>query len=178
MRTLIVFFVLAVAASVCEAQWVQTTLGSVDVGARLFRNEITSPVHSVSFFDENRALACGGAGTILRTEDGGKSWVCETSGTNEWLSSVTIASTDVAIVVGQRGIILRSKDGGRTWESRQSPTGEPLNSVFFANRTVGCAVGGNGAILRTTDCGDTWTPQTSGTTAMLTSVYLTSSSLL
>jgi hypothetical protein len=66
----------------------------------------------VSFTDANTGTAVGDAGTIVRTTNGGTTWVAQTSGTGSFLFGVSFTDANTGTVVGGPGIILRTTDGG------------------------------------------------------------------
>jgi photosystem II stability/assembly factor-like uncharacterized protein len=137
----------------------------------------------VKFTDANTGNVVGSKGTILRTTDGGASWINQESGTVNELMGVSFTDTDTGTVVGfissnGLGIILRTTDGGTTWTSQ--PTGinvvpSALLEVSFTDGNTGTIVGSRGIILRSTDGGATWTRQTSGTMNDLLGVSFTDS---
>jgi len=63
----------------------------------------------ISFSDLNNGIAVGWDGVILRTTDGGNTWIQENSNTMMNLYGVSTSTADVATVVGQSGAILRSR---------------------------------------------------------------------
>jgi hypothetical protein len=65
-----------------------------------------------SFTDANTGTAVGQGGTILRTTDGGASWVAQESGTMEYLQGVLFTDANTGTVVGSAGTILRTTNGG------------------------------------------------------------------
>ncbi|MDO9310691.1 MAG: P-loop NTPase fold protein, partial [Nitrosomonas sp.] len=95
---------------------------------------------------------------ILKTVDGGKTWEPQTSGTREWLRSITFdADGQQGWAAGVGGTILKTVDGGKTWEPQASGTGERLNSITFdADGQQGWAAGEGGTILKTEDGGKSW----------------------
>jgi hypothetical protein len=94
-------------------------------------------------------------GTILKTTNGGTSWVSQSSGAPADLYSVyfpTDAQTGYA--VGDYGSILKTTDGGGIWASESSGTNNGLYSVCFpTDAQTGYATGVAGTILKTTDGG-------------------------
>jgi photosystem II stability/assembly factor-like uncharacterized protein len=114
-----------------------------------------------------------GAGTILRTADGGATWTHQALGTTHALSGVAFTDANTGTAVGILGTIVRTTNGGTTWTQQTSGTLQPLRGVSFADTNTGTAVGGSGTILHTTDGGATWTPQSSGTTQDLWGVVFT-----
>lgn len=107
------------------------------------------------FLDDRRGLIVGDAGTILATEDGGKSWAVRTAPVKENLLDVS-AAKDRVWAVGQNGVVLHSPDGGKTWV--QQPTGIPqgLAAVHFIDENNGWAAGWMGVVLRTRNGGQKW----------------------
>jgi hypothetical protein len=91
----------------------------------------------------------GYGGAILRTTDGGTTWVSQISGTTNWLYSVSFTDANTGTAVGDGGAILRTTDGGTTWVSQISRTGQSLYGVSFTDANTGTAVGDGGIILRT-----------------------------
>jgi photosystem II stability/assembly factor-like uncharacterized protein len=57
-------------------------------------------------------MVVGAGGTILRTTDGGETWVSQSSGTGNILYGVFFTSTNTGTAVGARGTILRTTTGG------------------------------------------------------------------
>jgi len=138
------------------------------------------PYEAVDFVNELTGWAVGSRGTIVKTTDGGTTWVLQTSGTYTGLKDVCFTDSDNGTVVGFStmlgSIILRTTDGGANWISQLS--GVPwVSGVSFTDSNNGTVVGGDGTILRTTDGGLTWISQTSGTTDRLWSVCFTDSDI-
>jgi photosystem II stability/assembly factor-like uncharacterized protein len=110
--------------------------------------------------------AVGFAGTILKTTDGGSSWVAESSHTGNALNSVYFKDNNTGFAVGARGAVVSTTDGGTTWTATTVGT-DPLNYVRFpSNGQVGYIGVGPSAtaakVLKTTDGGANWTPITVG----------------
>lgn len=112
-------------------------------------------LRAIAVLDAKRGFVAGDGGTLLSTEDGGRSWRQTLVDTTENLTSIQFVG-DWGWVCGWTGIILHSKDGGRTW--KRQPTGilQGLKSIFFIDREHGWAAGWAGTILRTTNGGETW----------------------
>ena len=130
-------------------------------------------LHAVSFTDANNGIAVGDSGTIVRTTDGGTTWVKQTAGTDSYLNDVSFTDANTGTAVGQSGTILRTTNGGATWTAQNSGTTNWLRGMSFTDANNGTAVGGFGTILRTTDGGATWVAQDSGTTDPLAAVSFT-----
>lgn len=132
-------------------------------------------LHDVHFSDAMTGMAVGDRGTILRTENGGSSWVILPSGTEAVLYGVFLSSVTTATIVGEEGTILRTTDGGNTWTPQSSGTTAILKEVYLRGADEGFVVGwlGDGTagfILRTLDGGDTWFQVPAGTPRYLEDV--------
>lgn len=131
-----------------------------------FRQDIgpTNPLLGVSVVDANVATIVG-FDTILRTTDGGATWVEQYPGSDMGgiarLIDVSFTDANNGTAVGD-ATILRTTDGGATWVEQDSGNvGGPLYSVSFTDTNNGTVVGSFGTILRTTDAGQTWISQRS-----------------
>jgi photosystem II stability/assembly factor-like uncharacterized protein len=115
---------------------------------------------SVTFPTENDGWACGRWGTILHTDDGGKTWKQQVTGIVDQFNSISFADTKHGWAVGDAGVIVNTSDGGKTWQKQISPTNKPiLLGVHFVNAQKGWAVGEYTHILHTKDGGKTWQVQ-------------------
>lgn len=117
---------------------------STSVG--LFRNNL----FGVSFADVNTGTGVGTFGTVVRTTDGGTTWVTQSSGTTNRLRGVSFTDANAGTAVGDFGTIVRTTDGGTTWVTQSSGTANVLWGVSFADANTGTAVGKGGTIVRTT----------------------------
>jgi photosystem II stability/assembly factor-like uncharacterized protein len=133
---------------------------------------------AVYFTDANTGYALGGdsyggSGLILKTTNGGTSWVSQYSEPYTMLWSVCFTDTNTGYAVGYNGTILKTTNGGASWTKQSSGTSSNLYSVRFADSNVGYAVGAGGTILKTTNGGTSWVNLSSGTNNQLTGVYFT-----
>jgi photosystem II stability/assembly factor-like uncharacterized protein len=146
-----------------EYVWVQQAVPGCDVD-----------LHDVSFTSADTGTVVGNGGTILRTVDGGETWVPQ-SGTSYYLSGVCFLDGMRGTAVGGYGTILRTEDGGENWATQTSGTTNHLRDVCFTDVNTGVVVGNGGVILRTTDGGATWIEKPSGTGLDLSAVSFTDS---
>ncbi len=117
-------------------------------------------LRAVSFSDEQTGTVVGEAGTILRTTDGGTTWVPQISGVTETLLAVAFTDASNGTAAGQLGVILKTSDGGKTWTRQESGTNQDLYNLAFTSPDNGTVVGGFGAILRTTSSTTATCPET------------------
>ncbi len=88
-----------------------------------------------------------------------------TSGTTNFLTSITTISTTINYAAGFSGTFLRSTNSGQTWVTQTSPSASNINGIYFVptgNGTTGWAATGTG-VHKTTNSGANWVQQiTSG----------------
>ncbi|RJQ43935.1 MAG: hypothetical protein C4534_07425 [Gaiellales bacterium] len=126
--------------------------GEADVPVPMWQDLLTD----ITFADANTGIVSGWGGRLLRTVDGGATWVQTKTGTEADLNSVAFLDGSVAVAVGAGGKMLRTTDAGMTWKELESPTGETLNQVVRAGNSLAIAAGWNGTILTSADKGVTW----------------------
>lgn len=102
--------------------------------------------------------AAGSAGKIVRSEDGGKSWIRQVSNTEVNLQGIASWDAQNAVVVGNGGVILFTRDGGAHWEPASVPATDNPNKLVRVRifGETAWAVGEFHALLRSDDRGATW----------------------
>lgn len=129
--------------------------------------------NAVYMVDDDIGWAVGDGGVILKTEDGGRTWSQQSSGTTEDLLGVDSFDGVIAYAVGEANTILRTEDGGRTWYDPRRYAAYSswivLQDVHLLSEDTAIVVGGTSrspstylygyvaTYLRTTDGGVTWT---------------------
>jgi photosystem II stability/assembly factor-like uncharacterized protein len=104
-------------------------------------------------------IAVGYGGTILRTEDGGRHWSMQKSGSLQSLQEVCWSDSNTVTAVAMNGAILQSTDRGVSWVTRLYGGGPfELYDVVFTDRYNGFAAGTR-TLLKTTDGGRSWEPR-------------------
>lgn len=141
---------------------------------------------AIQMIDASRGFAVGDRSTIVKTTDGGKTWVAETltpvppegadpndpdqmlAMQDPVLYDLHFLNENVGWVVGEFGRILHTTDGGASWHEQQtSLMGEATGIVdpmdiptFFGVHPLSerevIVTGLEGRIARTTDGGATW----------------------
>jgi len=130
-------------------------------------------LNAVYFHDSKRGWAGGDGGTIMRTEDGGRSWTRQTVGTRDAVNDIYFRNKEDGYLLAGDAIYV-SEDGGATWRlaTRFQPAtfggAEPeLYSVRFTSKRRGWIVGSlsrrervvDSLVLQTTDGGASWQRQ-------------------
>lgn len=112
-------------------------------------------LNSIDFADGLRGVAVGSQGEIIRTIDGGDSWV-RLSETSNNLNCVRFADSEAGYAAGNSGTILRFDFTGDSWSTQFSATNGDLNTLFALNPDTAWAAGWNGTVVRTWNSGDNW----------------------
>ncbi len=120
-------------------------------------------LYSVSYIDSNTCTAVGDGGTIIRTDDGGNTWVRQHSGTIARFYSVAFANVNTGIVVGDSGIVLTTTNGGLVWTRQNSQASVSLRAAAFQDPITITVVGSSGLIIKSSDGGNIWVIKNSGT---------------
>ncbi len=127
----------------------------------------TAIIYDIDFIDENTGWLVGNNGMIVKTTDGGESWLSQISGTGLHLFGVDFINSQIGWAVGNSGLILKTTNGGDRWISQTSGQSVALYDINFVNDQLGLIVGASGRILRTTNGGTNWSSISSGTTQTL-----------
>lgn len=130
-----------------SAQWTQQT------------SNTNFNLNDVFFTSNNTGVAVGDNGRIVRTVNGGTTWVESTPFSTCNSYAVHFVSADSGWVAGSCGIYFTS-NGGLNWTLQTAGNGKTLNDIFFHNRMTGWAVGDEMTILSTVDGGANWTVDT------------------
>lgn len=113
-------------------------------------------LNGVFFANANVGWAVGEQGTIVHTEDAGRSWRIQTSGLTSSLRALTCSSNNHCWAVGDDGIVLSTNDRGNRWTKKKINGAARLLAVSFVSNRAGWAVGDDGLVVRTTDGGQSW----------------------
>jgi photosystem II stability/assembly factor-like uncharacterized protein len=112
----------------------------------------------IHFVNTDTGWACGDLGTVIKSTDGGESWITEETNTTLLILKVDSYNGQVVIATGYDGLILRSSDGGETFEQVSSGVGSGIDlwGLQMVNDTLGWVSGMNQILLKTTDGGLGW----------------------
>ena len=147
-----------------------------------------APLYNIYFVDENVGYIIGGRGTILKTEDGGKTWarkraMSDTPGRDgnprplrANLMGIQMLSETTGFIAGSENTILKTTDGGETWvgSSERARVGETRNNLeglWFVSSTTGWIIGSFGTLLHTADGGANWEKRDPGFDNNLFGIY-------
>jgi photosystem II stability/assembly factor-like uncharacterized protein len=135
-------------------------------------NQQLKPLESNNFngiylIDAQTGWAVGENGSVLKTVNGGGTWLPQSIGVRANFFDVFFKDANHGWIVGANNgaigavysIILRTIDGGATWEIQYSGISNPLYDVYFLDNNIGWAVSWGDSIIKTVDGGITWTVQ-------------------
>ena len=123
---------------------------------------VMTDLTSVSFPEGTQVgYAVGNEGVILKTTDGGGTWVQQTSGTGSGLYAVSFQNNSTGCAVGKSGTAIRTTDGGATWDTVSVGAATSLYAVqFVGTGGIGYACTheptGGSTLYKTTDAGASW----------------------
>jgi photosystem II stability/assembly factor-like uncharacterized protein len=98
----------------------------------------------------------GDAGTLLRSDNNGISWMIVDSVTANNLNAIDCFNDSVLLMAGDSGIIFRSNDAGFSWERLQQASSKTVNDICIIDSVTALTVGDQGTIAKTIDGGNTW----------------------
>jgi len=118
-------------------------------------------LEDVWFIDRTTGWMVGVRGQIYRSDDGGRTWTRQDSGTGAKLTTVQFADANVGWAAEAAvPALLKTTDGGASWRRIVVPDVDDesgLSNLFFLDAQRGWALGADGVLIATTDGGETWT---------------------
>ena len=105
---------------------------------------------------------------ILKTEDGGNSWVHTNHPQVRDFNKVFFLDENIGFVVGSNAIFLKTTDGGDNWIEKDTGAETAYyEEVYFLNEQVGFIYDLFGGLFKTTDGGENWTSISSPTITII-----------
>ena len=118
--------------------------------------EVLNPlINDIFFVDANHGWIACEAGIIWHTNNCGKNWVKQKSGTAEDLFSIHFRDPNEGWATGLNGTLLHTLDGGLNWKSLDSSAKQSLFGIALIGSS-GYALGNAGTIIKSLDGGETW----------------------
>ena len=145
-RTFVFAAVLALGASAAAAPGTPISLA-----------EVRQNLFAACFATDRDGWMVGELGRIIRTSDGGKTWVRQDAGTKRPFMAMSCLDAKTAWIAGKEGIVYATKDGGDTWTLLTTGSNRHIFTMDFANAERGHAAGDYGTMIHTEDGGKTWT---------------------
>jgi photosystem II stability/assembly factor-like uncharacterized protein len=126
------------------------------------------PLLDVYFIDELHGVAVGAFNTLLRTSDGGISWLPESrrlDNPDEYHLNAITGNRDGRLwIAAEGGLLFRSEDTGKNWQHLNNPYHGSWFGILHSPTTESLLVFGlRGNVFRSEDAGDSWQPVASVT---------------
>lgn len=113
-------------------------------------------LYAVSYADADHVWVVGEFGTIMVSDDGGRTFTQQHGPVESTLFGVSFADAQRGWAVGIDSTILRTEDGGTTWNAQPSPIAQRSFYDVAVRGQHGWVVGMSGTVLRSSDAGVTW----------------------
>jgi photosystem II stability/assembly factor-like uncharacterized protein len=130
-----------------QAGWLQQYLGPVRL------NDIDFPPNNTT-----TGFACGLQGLLVKTTNGGDTWVDEILNDVDTLYAINFPVNEIiGYIAGDRGRVVKTTNSGENWEVLNIGNPTDLFGICFPmNNDTGFVIGPNSLIMKTYDGGITW----------------------
>lgn len=108
------------------------------------------------FLDNDRGVAIGAWGTVLKTRDGGDTWVLVDPLTSVYLKGIVHLGNDKLLLCGDQGLILTTDFSFSHADTFHAGDAYDLNTIHFLDAQKGFCAGTRGIFLTTEDGGKSW----------------------
>ncbi|MGH2907103.1 MAG: YCF48-related protein [Solirubrobacterales bacterium] len=141
-------------------------LHTIDGGASWLAVSPTSNgVFGVGLASATRAVAVGGGGATVVSNDSGVSWNAISSGAAGAYDGLRAQSATTAFAYGDNGALARTTDGGNSWQPVGVSTSSRIFDVAFPTATRGFVLDEAGVVLRSNNSGLSWQFLDTGTSS-------------
>lgn len=124
-------------------------------------------LHDVYFVNRNKGFIGGGGGTLLLTDDAGKTWTKQKISTADSIDRIYFSDEHTGWLLCRRDFynrgadsssyLLKTVDGGAHWEQVNFGAGrERVTGIFSTKNNLMMAVGESGVLLALEDDGKKW----------------------
>src|SRR4030066_1977700 len=126
---------------------------------------------SVEFINTTIGFAVGDESMILKTTDGGNTWIMKDVGQYSYLVDVEFINENTGWVLDfYYGNIFKTIDSGESWSLVADLEDYTYWDMYFINNSVGW-LSGQGYIYKTTNGGSNWTYQFSNSDYSISSLF-------
>ena len=135
---------------------------------------VTENLFGVACLDKNEVIACGENGKILKTVDGGDTWMVKFEKEGYDMIHVAFADAQVGYACGDscwwnkdnhKGVIVKTTDGGETWQELpntefvylETPDWSQSSDLYVVDAETFYLLTRNAIVWKTTDGGQSFT---------------------
>lgn len=145
-----------VSVQTAKAEWIKQDVNTL------------SWLHTIHFVNAEKGWIGGSGGTLLATEDGGKTWKQMPKITSDNIREILFQNKNTGWLLCERDVyslgtkspsyLLKTIDGGTSWEKIEfdNKQRQRITSIFFAASGFGLAIGETGALFGLKDDNYTW----------------------
>jgi photosystem II stability/assembly factor-like uncharacterized protein len=122
-------------------------------------------IYGLSFPTKKIGYACGNAGNVSKTTNGGITWQSQNSGFKFSILAISFGNANIGTIVGDGGVIRHTTNGGRNWVEQLATvplTSYPLYAVQHVDSTRAYIAGWIGMILYKDEKDPYWTALDNG----------------
>jgi len=112
-----------------------------------------------------------GENILLKTIDGGLSWVEQEAPTDHLMLSLDFYDEEHGLVVGEEGMVYQTSNGGASWQTLDLQTRVSLKDVSFVSQNEVYISGDDGTLFKSGDGGQNWSQQIINSKADFNSLY-------
>lgn len=116
---------------------------------KVYEDNVNIFVNKICFPTSNTGYACGRYGTIVKSIDGGSTWIKQNSNTGQILWDMQFLNENLGFACGSgmsgTGLLFCTDDGGKTWFciNSRNPASKELRGLYLLNGNHGYAVQAN-----------------------------------
>jgi photosystem II stability/assembly factor-like uncharacterized protein len=135
--------------------------------------------NDISILDPNNSIVVGNFGTIIRTSNGGASWILlSQSITNNTMYGLFFINENTGFAIHHywsyppyTAGLLKTTDKGLHWNLNFQNNSHDLNDVFFTDDLTGWICGVLGLVYKTSNSGSSWTLQNIDSNIVSNKIY-------
>lgn len=140
--------IISLIQSVSFSQSVWTTQYLNNVGGNQMRR--------IQFINQNTGWSCGGNGTLIKTTNGGDTWIATSTGSTAYLTCLYFVDENTGWIGSSQSVIKKTTNGGVSWYSAPLQTTDFSADFFFLNAQTGFVTSHDSKIHKTTNGGTSW----------------------
>ncbi len=110
----------------------------------------------VQMLNDTLGWVCGLNNTLLKTTNGGLSWLHINTGFNYNYWALSFINEQYGMIPCDSGIVLKTTDGGNSWQRLQAGDTKPLFTIDIIDSLHVVAAGAYGKNVYSSDAGATW----------------------